>query len=62
VTDRQASVSETVQVIRTFIASHSTWDDADREVARRIKDRLQRELYRREREIYPELIDLGGEA
>jgi hypothetical protein len=51
-----------VRIIRTFIASHATWDEADREVARNIKDRLQRELYRREREIYPEFVDFGGEG
>ena len=61
-TDQQSRGSETARIIRTFIASHSSWDASDREVAKRIKDRLQRELYRRERESYPEFVDFGGES
>lgn len=53
--------AETAQAIRAFLATYdgraATW-----EVAIRIRERLNSELYRREREHYPEWIDHGGEA
>jgi hypothetical protein len=48
--------------IRSFIATYDACDASDREIATRIRCRLLSELYRREREAYPEWIDLGGEA
>ena len=58
----QTRGSETAQAIRSFIAGYDGRDESDREVAALIRRRLHGELYRREREIYPEWIDLGGEA
>lgn len=34
----------------------------ERQVAVRIREALRSEIYRRERDQYPEWIDLGGEA
>ena len=61
-TDRRLHGSETVRIIRAFIASYDVRDASDREVALRIRERLHRELYRREREHYSEFVDVGGEA
>ena len=54
--------AEVARAIRTFIETYDARDPADRLVAQRIKIRLLREIYRREREIYPEFVDFGGEA
>ena len=54
--------AETVRAIRTFIETCDGRDPADRQVALLIRIKLQREIYRREREIYPEFVDVGGEA
>lgn len=56
------SAAQTAQVIRDFIAIYDRHDPDDRAVAAHIRARLQRELYRREREQYAEWIDHGGEA
>ena len=62
-TEQQGSVgSEAAQSIRAFLASHDARDPADREAVYRIRARVHGELYRREREHYPEYVDLGGEA
>jgi hypothetical protein len=57
----QRSGAETAQAIRAFLATHdgrvATW-----QVVMQIRERLHSELYRREREVYPEFVDLGGEA
>ena len=58
----QRGGTEAVRVIRTFLETYDGRDPADRQAAQRIKVRLLREIYRREREIYPEFVDLGGEA
>ncbi len=52
---------ETAQAIRGFIAAYDG-RASDQQVAARIRERLHRELYRREREQYSEWIDYGGEA
>jgi hypothetical protein len=52
----------TVQEIRDFIAVYDPSDAFDRQYAAQIRQRLNSELYRRERDRYPEWIDLGGES
>lgn len=54
--------SEAAREIRAFRASYDPRDASDREIAQRIRDRLQRDLCRSEREVHPEFVDLGGEA
>jgi predicted component of type VI protein secretion system len=58
---RHRDGAETARAIRAFLATYdgrvTTW-----QVAMRIRERLHSELYRREREHYPEWIDHGGEA
>ena len=54
--------AETARVIRAFLATYDGHDASDRRVASHIRERLHGELYRREREQYPEWIDQGGEA
>ena len=54
--------SETAAAIRSFITAYDAHDASDREIASHILQRLHSELYRRERESYPEWIDLGGEG
>ena len=56
------SGAETAQAIRAFLSTYDARDVSDREVAARIRMRLHSELYRREREQYPEWVDLGGEG
>ena len=56
------SGAETAQAIRAFLSTYDASDASDREIATRIRARLHSELYRREREQYPEWIDHGGEA
>ena len=56
------SGAETAQAIRAFLSTYDASDASDRQVAMQIRGRLHRELYRREREQYPEWIDLGGEG
>ena len=54
--------AETARAIRAFLATYDGCDASDRQIAMRIRARLHSELYRREREQYPEWIDLGGEG
>lgn len=54
--------ADAARVIRTFIETYDGRDPDDRHVAQRIRIRLQREIYRREREFYSEFVDIGGEA
>ena len=53
---------ETAQAIRAFLSTYDASDASDRQVAMRIRGRLHSEQYRREREQYPDWIDLGGEG
>jgi hypothetical protein len=63
VTDPQhVNGAETVQTLRAFLATYDRSDAADRQIVTQIREQVHRELYRREREICPELIDFGGEA
>lgn len=50
------------EMVRDFIATYDRHDPVDRWIAARLTERLHGELYRRERERYPEWIDVGGEA
>jgi len=59
---RANAAADTVRVIRSFVASYDRNDADDRAIAVRIRQVLHSELYRREREIYAEWVDLGGEA
>jgi hypothetical protein len=52
----------TPQVVQDFIDAFDRSDSTDRFIARRLLEKLRGEIYRREREIYPEWIDQGGEA
>lgn len=52
----------TPEGIRDFIATYDGRDLTDRWIAARLVERLHVELYRREREFYPEWVDHGGEA
>jgi hypothetical protein len=54
--------SKMAQAIRSFLSMHDAWDTSDRQIAARIRERVHAEVYRREREHYPEYVDLGGEA
>lgn len=58
----QSRGKEIVQVINAFLATYDKRSASDRQISFRIRERLQGELYRREREQFPEWIDLGGEA
>ncbi len=51
-----------LELIQDFIATYDRNDPTDRWIARILRERLQGELYRREREHYSEHIDLGGEG
>lgn len=61
---QQRSVgSQTARVIHAV--SKPTYDGhtaEDRQIIARIRARLHSEMYRREREHYPEYIDHGGEG
>ena len=57
-----ATFSTFTQEVRDFIASYDRNDPTDRWIALMLIDRLHGELYRRERELYPEWVDLGGES
>ncbi len=52
----------TPQVVQAFIDSYDHTDPTDRQIAKRLSEHLHGELYRRERETYPQWIDLGGEG
>lgn len=52
----------TTPLIQEFIDSFDRTDPTDRFIARRLLVSLQGEIYRRERELYSEWIDVGGEA
>jgi hypothetical protein len=52
----------TTALIQDFIDAFDPSDPTDRLIAGRLRERLQGEIYRREREIYPEWVDHGGEA
>jgi hypothetical protein len=52
----------TPQIVQEFIDTFDRSDPTDRYIARRLIEKLQGEIYRREREHYPEWIDFGGEA
>ena len=56
------SGAETAQAIRAFLSTYDASDASDRQVAMRIRERLLSEQYRRERELYPEWVDHGGEG
>lgn len=58
----QRSSADAARTIRTFIETYDSRDPDDRLAAQRIKIRLLREIYRRERDVYPEFVDHGGEA
>jgi hypothetical protein len=49
-------------MVRDFIASFDRSDPTDQWIAARLLERLQGEIYRREREHYPEWVDHGGES
>jgi hypothetical protein len=54
--------ADAARAIRDFLAVYDRHDLDDREVATHIRERFLREMYRREREHYPEWIDVGGEG
>lgn len=61
-TERQDTASRsTVQTSRAFILAYDG-GSFDQQVTARTREVLQREIYRCERDQYPEWIDLGGEA
>ena len=53
---------ETARAFRAFLASYDASDAADRAVAYRIRERVHSEIYRRERVLHAEWIDIGGEG
>lgn len=59
--EQHRSGAEVAAAIRSFLATYdgraTCW-----QVALRIRERLHGELYRREREQYPEWVDHGGEG
>jgi len=56
------SAQITPAMVREFIATYDCDDPTDRWIRVRLVERLHGELYRRERERYPEWIDVGGEG
>lgn len=54
--------SNTARTVRAYLALHEPRDPVDREAVFRIRARSYRERYRRERKLYAEWIDLGGEG
>jgi hypothetical protein len=52
----------TLEIVQDFIATYDRTNPTDRWIAKRLTERLHGELYRREREVYPEWVDVGGEA
>lgn len=52
----------TLEVVQDFIATYDRTDPIDRWIAKRLSERLHGEMYRREREVYPQWVDQGGEA
>ncbi len=54
--------SMTYQQISAFLATHDRSDPEARRLVARIAERVHGEIYRRERETYPEWVDHGGEA
>jgi hypothetical protein len=52
----------TLEVVQDFIATYDRTDPTDRWIAKRLSERLHGEMYRREREVYPQWVDQGGEA
>lgn len=48
--------------IRTFITLLDDASEDTRRIAARIRNRLQRALYRHERDDAPEWVDMGGES
>jgi hypothetical protein len=62
VTPASHTSADAAQMIRDFIAVYDRHDPDDRAIAAHVRVLLQRELYRREREHYPEWIDVGGEG
>jgi hypothetical protein len=61
-TQQPLTSDPTAQAIRAFLASYDARDVSDREIAYRIRERLHSEIYRRERLLHAEWIDLGGEG
>ena len=58
----QDRAAASAQVFRDFLAAHDAHDPGDRQAVARIRERVHAEVYRRERELFPEYIDHGGEA
>jgi hypothetical protein len=52
----------TAQLIRDFIATYDRNDPTDRWIAARLVEKLNGELYYRERTYYAPWIDVGGEG
>ena len=52
----------TPEMISNFIATYDRSDSTDRWITLRLTELLHGEIYRRERDRYPEWIDVGGEA
>lgn len=48
--------------IDNFVTTHDRCNPNDRRIALRLLELLHGELYRREREHYPEWVDVGGEG
>jgi hypothetical protein len=59
VTKAQKAASETAELFRAFFAAYDARSTHDRQLALRIREQVHRELYRREREQFPEWVDLG---
>jgi hypothetical protein len=55
-------IALTPAIVQDFIDTYDRTDPTDRWIAKRLSELLHGELYRREREIYPQWVDLGGEA
>lgn len=58
----RTSSSEIARAIQDFVATYDQSSVEDRAIAARLREQLYSELYRRERDKYQELIDLGGEG
>jgi hypothetical protein len=62
VTTPPLTSDQAARAFRAFLASYDARDTSDRAVAYRIRERVHSEIYRRERMLHAEWIDIGGEG
>ena len=53
---------EIMRDVEDFVRAYDRNSAEDHAIAGRLRERLYSELYRRERDKYPEWVDLGGDG